>query len=90
VSMMSRKMSSSKGRGVCVCVCVCVSYKFTNCRTSNAKLSHHRTVSFSLSLLSFFLSFFFLKNYLFVLCLSTLSLSSDTTEEGIRSHYRWL
>jgi hypothetical protein len=38
---------------------------------------------------SFFLSFFLsLKIYLFIM--STLSLSSDTPEEGIRSHYRWL
>jgi len=39
---------------------------------------------------------FFLKIYLFIclliylLSVSTLSLSSDTPEEGIRSHYRWL
>jgi len=34
------------------------------------------------------LFFFFLKIYL--LYISTLLLSSDTPEEGIRSHYRWL
>jgi hypothetical protein len=33
--------------------------------------------------------FFFFKIYLFYL-LSTLRLSSDTPEEGIRSDYRWL
>jgi hypothetical protein len=34
----------------------------------------------------------FLKIYLFIyfMYVSTLSLSSDTPEEGIRSHYRWL
>jgi hypothetical protein len=33
---------------------------------------------------------FFLRIYLFLLCMSILLLSSDTPEEGIRSHYRWL
>ena len=34
----------------------------------------------------------FFKKYLFVyfMCMSTPLLSSDTPEEGIRSHYRWL
>jgi hypothetical protein len=31
-----------------------------------------------------------LKMYLFIVCMSTLLLSSDTPEEGIRSCYRWL
>jgi hypothetical protein len=32
-----------------------------------------------------------LKIYLLIfMCMSTLLLSSDTQEEGIRSHYRWL
>jgi hypothetical protein len=33
--------------------------------------------------------FVFLNIYLFYVYMNTLSLSSDTPEEGIRSHYRW-
>jgi hypothetical protein len=32
---------------------------------------------------------FFLKRVIYFMYVSTLSLSSDTPEEGIRSHYRW-
>jgi hypothetical protein len=28
--------------------------------------------------------------FIYLMYVSTLSLSSDTPEEGIRSHYRWL
>jgi len=45
---------------------------------------------FLLLLLVLLLLLFFLKIYLFILYMSTLSPSSDTPEEGIRSHYRWL
>ena len=34
--------------------------------------------------------FFFLKDIFYLFYVSTLSLSSDTPEEGIGSHYRWL
>jgi hypothetical protein len=49
------------------------------------------------SFLSFFLSsflpfflFFFKDLFIYLFYMSTLSLSSDTLEEGIRSYYRWL
>ena len=47
--------------------------------------------SFSIAL-NLVLGTVFFKKYLFVyfMCMSTPLLSSDTPEEGIRSHYRWL
>jgi hypothetical protein len=30
------------------------------------------------------------KRFIYFMYMNTLSLSSDTAEEGIRSHYRWL
>jgi hypothetical protein len=39
---------------------------------------------------SFVLNTYFLYYYYYLLSVSTLYLSSDTPEEGIRSHYRWL
>ena len=41
-----------------------------------------------LSFFSFF--FFFLDLFIYLLYVSTLWLSSDTPEEGVRSHYGWL
>jgi hypothetical protein len=32
----------------------------------------------------------FFKRFLFIIMISTLLLSSDTPEEGVRSHYKWL
>lgn len=32
----------------------------------------------------------FLKRFIYFMYMSTLWLSSDTPEEGVRSHYRWL
>jgi len=34
--------------------------------------------------------FFFFLRFIYFMYVSTLELSSDTPEEGIRSHYRWL
>jgi hypothetical protein len=34
--------------------------------------------------------FFFLHIFIYFIYLNTLSLFSDTPEEGIRSHYKWL
>jgi hypothetical protein len=41
------------------------------------------------SILFFFFFFFFLR-FIYLMYMSTLQLFSDTPEEGIRSHYRWL
>jgi hypothetical protein len=35
-------------------------------------------------------SIIFLKRFIYCMYVSTLSLFSDTSEEGIGSHYRWL
>jgi hypothetical protein len=38
----------------------------------------------------FLLLLLLLLRFIYFMYMSTLSLSSDTPEEGIRSHYRWL
>jgi hypothetical protein len=38
----------------------------------------------------FFFNFFLEKRFIYFMYMSTLSLSSDTPEEGIESYYRWL
>jgi hypothetical protein len=54
-----------------------------------AVLSDSLSLFLPLSLSKVYLSFFFFKD-LFIMYIGTLELSSNTPEEGIRSHYRWL
>jgi hypothetical protein len=61
---------------VYLCLCVCVHMKL--------KIVLSRSVKNCIGIL------FFKDFYLFFLYMSILSLSSDTAEEVIRTHYRWL